>query len=245
MSSIQTIFQKELRALFSSLIAYIVMGVFVVTIGLIVWVFPETNVLDYGYADLGVFFNLSPYVLMFLVPAITMRSIAEESKNGTLELLLTKPVSDFSLIIGKFLANWLLVGITLSLTLIFVYTVHSLGSPVGNIDLAAVSGSYIGLFLLSGVLVAMGIWSSSLNDNQIVAFVIGVFLGFIFYFGFSSISVLLGSSVVASLFSWIALDEQYQSLGKGLIDTRNVIFLLSLAAFFLGLTFIRIGQLRK
>src|SRR5690606_32437785 len=112
----------------------------IVAIGLIVWVFPDTNVLDYGYADLGVFFNLSPYVLLFLVPAITMRSIAEESKNGTLELLLTKPVSDISLVGGKFLANWLLVILTLALTFIFVYSVYSLGNPQGNIDLAAITG---------------------------------------------------------------------------------------------------------
>ncbi len=245
MHSILTIFLKELSLFFSSLIAYIVMGVFVVAIGLIVWVFPDTNVLDYGYADLGVFFNLAPYVLLFLVPAITMRSIAEESKNGTLELLLTKPVSDKSLVAGKFLANWFLVGLTLTLTFIFVYSVYALGNPVGNVDLAAVTGSYTGLFLLAAVLVAMGLWASSLNDNQIVAFVIGVFLGFVFYVGFSSVSMLLGSSIVASFFSWIALDEQYRALGKGLLDTRNVIFMLSLAVFFLGLTYLRIGQLRK
>lgn len=245
MNSILIIFQKELSSFFSSLIAYIVMGVFIVAIGLIVWVFPDTNVLDYGYADLGVFFNLSPYVLLFLVPAITMRSIAEESKNGTLELLLTKPVSDISLVGGKFLANWLLVILTLALTFIFVYSVYSLGNPQGNIDLAAVTGSYIGLFLLSGVLVAMGLWASSLNENQIVAFVIGVFLGFVFYVGFSSVSALLGSSWMAIFFSSIALDEQYQALGKGLLDTRNVVFLISLAVFFLALTYLRVGQLRK
>lgn len=221
------------------------MAVFVVAIGLIVWVFPDTNVLDYGYADLGVFFNLSPYVLLFLVPAITMRSIAEESKNGTLELLLTKPVDDLSLVGGKFLANWLLVALTLSLTFLFVYSIYSLGNPPGNIDLAAVTGSYIGLFLLSGVLVAIGIWSSSLNENQIVAFVIGVFTGFLFYVGFSSIAELWGSSWLAIFFSGIALDQQYQALGKGLLDTRNVVFLLSLTAFFLALTYQRIGQLRK
>lgn len=245
MHSVVTIFEKELASLFSSLIAYIVMGVFMITIGLIVWVFPDTNVLDYGYADLGVFFNLAPYVLLFLIPAITMRSIAEESKNGTLELLLTKPIGDRDLLLGKFLANWFLVTLTLLLTFVFVYSVYQLGNPIGNIDLAAVTGSYIGLWLLSGVLVAMGIWASSLNDNQIVAFVIGVFLGFIAYIGFSSIATLLGSSTLASFLTWLALDEQYQALGKGLLDTRNVVFLLSVMVFFLALTQLRLSQLRK
>ncbi len=151
------------------------MAAFLLAVGLIVWVFPDSNVLDYGYADLGAFFNLTPFVLVFLIPAVTMRSLAEESRTGTLELLLTKPLSDASLVLGKFLANWLLVAIMLLPTLLYYFSVYQLGNPPGNVDSAAVFGSYIGLLLLSGVLTAMGLWASSLNDNQIVAFVIGVF----------------------------------------------------------------------
>ncbi|WP_247233659.1 gliding motility-associated ABC transporter permease subunit GldF [Telluribacter sp. SYSU D00476] len=239
------IFRKEVNSFFNSLIAYIVMAAFLVAVGLIVWVFPDTSVLNYGYADLNTFFTLTPYVLLFLIPAITMRSVAEEIRNGTIELLLTKPLTDGALVGGKFLANWLLVALTLLPTLLYYLSVYWLGNPPGNIDSAAVVGSYIGLLLLSGVLVAMGLWASSLNDNQIVAFVLGVFLGFVWYVGFSALSQLLGSSSLASVFSWIALDEQYQALGRGLVDSRNVVYLLSLTAFFLYLTYWRIGRLRR
>ncbi|WP_031528630.1 gliding motility-associated ABC transporter permease subunit GldF [Dyadobacter crusticola] len=239
------IFRKEIGSFFNSLIAYMVMVVFLTAIGLIVWVFPDSNILDYGYADMGSFFRLAPYVLLFLIPAITMRSIAEEARNGTLELLLTKPITNADLVIGKFLANWSLVLLTLLPTLIYYYSIYQLGSPVGNIDSAAVAGSYIGLLLFSGAVVSMGLWASSLNDNQIVAFILGVFLAFIWYVGFSAISQMLGSGVLSKLFLWVSLDEQYLALGKGLVDSRNVIYLLSLIAFFLVLTLWRVEKLRK
>jgi ABC-2 type transport system permease protein len=239
------IFRKEIGSFFNSLIAYMVMVVFLTAIGLIVWVFPESNILDYGYADMGSFFRLAPYVLIFLIPAITMRSIAEESRTGTLELLLTKPVTNADLVIGKFLANWSLVVLTLLPTLIYYYSIYQLGNPVGNIDSAAVAGSYIGLLLFSGVLVSMGLWASALNDNQIVAFILGVFVAFIWYVGFSAVSEMLGTGLLSKVFSWVALDEQYLSLGKGLVDSRNIIYLLSLTTFFLILTLWRVEKLRK
>ncbi len=221
------------------------MAVFLISIGLIVWVFPGSNVLEYGYADLNSFFSLAPYVLIFLIPAITMRSIAEESRNGTLELLLTKPLLNRDLILGKFFANWLLVLITISPTILYYISIYLLGNPVGNVDSAAVFGSYIGLLLFSGVLVSMGIWASALNDNQIVAFVLGVFLAFIWYVGFGSLASLLGEGVFAQLFSWLALDEQYRALGRGLVDSRNLVYLLTLITFFLTITYWRIETLRK
>ena len=221
------------------------MAVFLISIGLIVWVFPGSNVLEYGYADLNSFFSLAPYVLIFLIPAITMRSIAEESRNGTLELLLTKPLLNRDLILGKFFANWLLVLITIAPTILFYISIYLLGNPVGNVDSAAVFGSYIGLSLFSGVLVSMGIWASALNDNQIVAFVLGVFLAFIWYVGFGSLASLLGEGVFAQLFSWLALDEQYRALGRGLVDSRNLVYLLTLITFFLTITYWRIETLRK
>lgn len=239
------IFQKEIGSFYNSLIAYIVMGVFLTAIGLIVWVFPDSNIPDYGFADMNSFFSLAPYVLIFLIPAITMRSLAEESRNGTLELLLTKPIRNRDLVLGKFFANWVLVLFTILPTLLYYFSVYQLGNPVGNIDSAAVLGSYMGLLLFCGVLVAMGLWSSSLNDNQIVAFIVAVFLGFIWYMGFSAISQLFGSGVFAELFSWMALDLQYSALGKGLIDSRNVIYLVSLLAFFLYLTYWKVETLRK
>ncbi len=239
------IFQKEISSFFNSLIAYIVMAAFLLAVGLIVWVFPDSNVLDYGYADLSVFFSLAPFVLLFLIPAVTMRSLAEEIRTGTLELLLTKPLSDAALVAGKFLANWLLVALMLLPTLLYYLSVYQLGTPPGNIDSAAVFGSYIGLLLLSGALTSMGLWASSLNDNQIVAFVVGVFLGFVWYSGFGAVSQLLGSGGLALFFSNAALDQQYEALGRGLVDLRNVVYLLSLMLFFLTLTYWRVGALRR
>ena len=239
------IFQKEVGSFFNSLVAYIVMAVFLTAVGLIVWVFPDSNILDYGYADLGSFFMLAPYVLIFLIPAITMRSFAEESRNGTLELLLTKPIRNRDLILGKFFANWALVIITILPTILYYFSIYQLGNPVGNIDSAAVAGSYIGLLLFCGVLVSIGIWSSSLNDNQIVAFILGVFLGFIWYVGFGALSQLMESGILAQMFSWAALDNQYAALGKGLIDSRNIVYLLSVTALFLYLTYLRIDLIRK
>ena len=239
------IFQKEIGSFFNSLIAYIVMAAFLTAVGLIVWVFPDSNILDYGYADLGSFFQLAPYVLLFLIPAITMRSIAEEARNGTLELLLTKPLRNSELVLGKFFANWVLVAITLLPTLVYYYSVYKLGNPEGNVDSAAVFGSYIGLLLFCGVLVSMGIWTSSLTDNQIVAFIACVFIAFIWYVGFSALAQLAGVGIGAELLNWMALDQQYLALGKGLVDSRNIIYLLSLIALFLFLAHIRIEKIRK
>ncbi|GAA4402918.1 gliding motility-associated ABC transporter permease subunit GldF [Nibrella viscosa] len=234
------IFRKEINQFFSSPIAYIIMVVFLTAVGLMLWVFPDTSLLAYGYADMGTFFNLTPYVMLFLVPAMTMRAIAEEVRTGTLEWLLTKPVSRWGVVGGKFLANWLLVALTLLPTLLYYITLYQLGNPPGNIDSASVTGSYIGLLLLGGVFVAIGLWASSINENQVVAFVLGVFFCFLLYVGLSSLTGLLGDGSAAYWLSYLALDEQYRSLGRGLIDSRNVIYLLSLTSVFLWLTTYRL-----
>ncbi|WP_080241215.1 gliding motility-associated ABC transporter permease subunit GldF [Spirosoma rigui] len=236
------IFRKEVNQFFSSPIAYIIMGVFLTAVGLLLWVFPDTSLLDNGYADMGAFFNLTPYVMLFMVPAITMRSIADEIRTGTLEWLLTKPVSRWGVVAGKFGASWLLVILTLLPTLVYYVTLYQLGSPVGNIDSAGVFGSYIGLILLAGVFVAIGTWASSLNDNQVVAFVLGVFGCFLFYVGLGALAGLLTPGGLAYYLSYFALDEQYRALGRGLIDSRNVVYLSSLIFLFLLLT---VNQLRQ
>ena len=230
------IFQKEINAFFSSLTAYVVMGVFLTAVGLLLWVFPSSNLLNYGYADLGTFFNLTPYVLLFLIPAITMRSLAEEVKNGTIELLLTKPLSNWQLVLGKFWANWVLVLLTLLPTLLYCFTIYQLGNPVGNLDLGAVLSSYVGLALLSAVFVAVGLWASALTDNQIVAFVIGVFVSFLLYMGIGALAQLDFWGPLAYPLSWISLDQQYADLGRGLVDSRNVVYLTSVTALFLWFT---------
>ena len=221
------IFRKELNSFFSSPIAYIVMVIFLTAVGLLLWVFPGTSVLDYGYAELNTFFSVAPYVLLFLIPAITMRSFAEEFRNGTIELLLTKPLSDWRLVLGKFLANWLMVLVMLAPTLLYYFTIYELGNPRGNIDSAAVFGAYIGLALLSAVFVALGLWASSLNDNQVVSFVIGTFVCFLLYVGLSAVAGLAALDSVSYPLTWMALNDQYRALGRGLIDSRNVVYLLS------------------
>jgi ABC-2 type transport system permease protein len=236
------IFRKEVNQFFSSPIAYIIMAVFLTAVGLLLWVFPDTSLLENGYADMGSFFNLTPYVLLFMVPAITMRSIADEVRAGTLEWLLTKPVSRWGVVVGKFGASWLLVVLTLLPTLLYYTTLYRLGAPVGNIDSAGVLGSYIGLALLSGVFVAIGLWASSLNDNQVVAFVLGVFFCFLFYVGLTALAGLLAPGGLAYYLSYFALDEQYRALGRGLIDSRNVVYLSSLILFFLFLTVNQLSQ---
>jgi ABC-2 type transport system permease protein len=213
-----------------------VMAVFLTAVGLLIWVFPDTNVLNYGYADLGAFFNLTPFVLLFLIPAVTMRSLAEEVRNGTIELLLTKPLSDWQLVLGKFLADWTLVIVTLAPTLIYYYTVYQLGNPVGNVDTGAVFGSYIGLLLLSAVFVAVGLWTSSLSDNQIIAFVLAVFVCFLLFAGIGAVARLDFWGTWAYPLAWVSLDQQYADLGRGLIDSRNVIYLLSVTCLFLWFT---------
>lgn len=234
------IFRKEINQFFSSPIAYIIMAVFLTALGLLLWVFPETSLLAYGYADMGTFFNLTPYIMLFLVPAITMRSIAEEVRSGTLEWLLTKPVSRWGIVGGKFLACWVLIAMLLLPTLLYYITLYQLGNPVGNIDSAAVTGSYVGLFLLSGVFVSIGLWASSTNDNQVVAFVLGVFFCFLLYVGLSALAGLELFSSLAYYISYFALDEQYRALGRGLIDSRNIVFLFSLIGFFLYITVVRL-----
>lgn len=229
------IFRKEINQFFGSAIAYIIMGTFLAVVGLLLWVFPNTNLLDYGYADLGQFFVLTPYVLLLLAPAVTMRLLADERRAGTLEWLLTKPVGRWGVVLGKFGAGWLLVALTLLPTLLYAYSLYRLGSPPGNLDGAVVAGSYVGLLLLAGVFVAVGLWASSLNDNQVVAFVIGAVACLLLYAGLSTLSGLLGTSDAAYWLDYLSLDGQYEDLGRGLLDTRNVIYLLSLTALFLTL----------
>ena len=238
------IFQKEINPFFGSAIAYIIMGTFLAMVGLLLWVFPDTNLLDYGYADLGQFFVLTPYVLLLLAPAITMRLLADERRAGTLEWLLTKPVGRWGVVLGKFGAGWLLVALTLLPTLLYAYSLYQLGSPPGNLDRAVVAGSYVGLLLLAGVFVAVGLWASSLNDNQVVAFVVGAVACLLLYVGLSTLSGLLGSSDAAYWLDYLSLDQQYEDLGRGLLDTRNVLYLLSLTALFLALAERRLHRLQ-
>ncbi len=225
------VFVKEFNSFLNSLIAYIVIGAFLTGIGLLTWVFPETSVLDYGFADLDTLFSMAPYVFIFLIPAITMKSFAEEKKMGTLELLLTKPLSDWSVVLGKFLATWALVFLALVPTVIYYFSVYKLGNPVGNVDSAGVMGSYIGLALLAMIFSAFGLFASSLTSNQIVSFILAAFLCFLIYIGFDSLSSFGGNAALS--IKQLGIIYHYESLSKGLVDSRDVIYFLSVTGFIL------------
>jgi ABC-2 type transport system permease protein len=227
---------KEFNGFLNSLIAYVVIGVFLTGMGLLMWVFPETSVLDYGFADMDTLFSLGPYVFIFLIPAITMRSFAEEKKAGTMELLLTKPLTDWDIILGKFLASFLLVLVALAPTVIYYSSIHALGNPVGNIDTPGVIGSYIGLTLLGGVFCSVGIVASSITTNQIVSFILAAFLCFILFTGFESLATLNMWSANTLTIKQVGILYHYESLSKGLIDSRDILYFMSVSALMLVLT---------
>jgi ABC-2 type transport system permease protein len=232
-----SIFKKEVNTFFSSLIGYIVIGVFLVTLGLFLWVFPDTNLLDPGYASLDYLFAFAPNILMFLIPAITMRTFAEEQQTGTIEFLATRPITDLDIILGKYFASLSLVFFAIVPTFIYFWTIHRLGSPVGNIDSGAVWGSYFGLFFLGAVFVAIGIFASSITTNQIVAFVLGVFLCFFFYLGFSFLSnfpAFVGT--IDYIVEMFGIDYHYKSISRGVLDTRDFIYFSTVIIIFVGLT---------
>ncbi len=231
------IFRKEINAFFASLIGYVVIGVFLIVMGLFLFVFPDTSLLTYGYATLGPFFSLAPNVLLFIIPAISMRAFAEERQSGAIELLVTRPLRDIEIVMGKFLACLLLVVIALLPTLLYYYSIHQLGEPVGNIDAGGTIGSYLGLLFLSMAFVAIGLFSSSLTTNQIVSFLLALTITFWCYFGFdylASLPVFYGNG--DTFISELGMQEHFFSLGRGLIDSRDVVYFLSLTAFFLLLT---------
>jgi ABC-2 type transport system permease protein len=234
------IFRKELNSFLNSLVAYIVIGVFLVFVGLFTWFF-DSNVLDYGYADLNNFFQLAPFIFIFLIPAITMRSFSEEFKSGTIELLFTKPLTDWQIIWGKFLATFLLILLALLPTLLYYYSVYQLGNPKGNIDSAAVIGSYLCLLLLGAVFAAIGLWSSSLTDNQIVAFILGAVLCYSLYDAINQFANLF-SGTIQYFINYLGLSYHYESLGRGLIDSRNVLYLVSIIFLMLFLTKIQLAS---
>jgi len=229
-----SILKKEITSYLSSLVAYVTIGVFLLVLGLFLWVFPESSILDYGYAGLDSLFNTAPYLFMFLIPAITMRSLAEERKEGTFELLLTRPLTHLQIVLGKYFASVIIVLFALVPTLVYYYSVYSLGEPQGNIDTGGVIGSYIGLFLLGASFAAIGLFASSITKNQIIAFTIAVFLCFFFYSGFDSLSSLL--SLQNLNLQDLGITEHYQSVSRGVLDTRDLAYFVVLPGLFIWLT---------
>jgi len=226
--------RKEINTFLSSLIGYIVITVFLLAISLFMWVFPgDFNVLEAGYSNIDTLFIIAPWVFMFLIPAVTMRAFADERKLGTIELLLTKPLTDLQIVLAKYTAGFILVLFSLLPTLIFYLTVHFLGNPIGNIDTGGMWGSYIGLLFLAAGFVSIGIFASSLTDNQIVSFIIAVFFCFFAYIGFESISSFDLFGKFDNIILSLGINEHYISLSRGVIDTRDMLYFLGLIAIFI------------
>jgi len=228
---------KEIKSFLSSLIGYIAIAVFLILTGLFLWVFPgDFNILDGAYAEMASLFMIAPWVFMFLIPAITMRSFAEEKRTGTIELLYTRPISDLQIVLAKLIAGMVLVVMALIPTLIYVYSVYELGSPTGNLDMGGTWGSYIGLLFLAGAFVAIGIFASSLTENQVIAFIIAVFLCFFVFIGFESISSFSLMGPLDSVFIKLGIFDHYNSMSRGVIDSRDVLYFLALITIFVLMT---------
>ena len=243
-----SLLKKELKIFLGSLIGYLAVLVFLLLSGLFLWVFPGTyNVPDSGYATLEGLFSLAPWLYLFLIPAITMRFFAEEKRTGTLEVLLTHPISDFKLVLAKFFAGLVLVVFSLIPTLIYFYSVYQLGNPVGSIDTGATWGSFFGLFFLASIYLAVGIFASSLTDNQIVSFILAVILSFVFYLGFDFVASSGIPYLLEQIISWISINNHYMSISRGVIDLRDIIYFGGMTLIFLQFSTytIRKSKLKK
>ncbi|MCE2773691.1 MAG: gliding motility-associated ABC transporter permease subunit GldF [Bacteroidetes bacterium] len=232
-----SLFTKEIRSFLSSLIGYIVIIVFLLAISLFMWIIKgDSNVLDMGYANIDTLFAIAPWVFLFLIPAITMRSFADEKKSGTIELLLTRPLTDLQIILAKYLAGLVLVLFSLIPTLVYFYSVYKLGAPEGNIDTGGTWGSYIGLLFLGSSFVSIGLFASALTDNQIVSFILALAMSFFCYIGFEQISSLEFIGTADTLIANLGINAHYNSLSRGVIDSRDVIYFLSFNTLFVMCT---------
>ncbi len=232
-----TLFIKEISGFFSSLIGYVVIIVFLLANSLFMWVFPgEFNVLDSGYANIDTLFIIAPWIFLFLVPAITMRLFADEKKTGTIELLLTRPLTDLQIIFAKYSAGLVLVLFSLLPSLIYFISVYKLGNPPGNIDTGGTWGSYIGLFFLASVYVSIGVFASSITENQIIAFIVAMAVSFLFFIGFESISTLGAFEKFDTLIISLGINDHYRAMSRGVIDTRDIIYFISIIVVFIFFT---------
>ena len=240
----KAILLREIKSFFGSPIGYLVIAIFLLLNGLFLWVFEgDYNILNSGFADMSPFFTIAPWILIFLIPAVTMRSFSDEKKQGTLELLLTKPLSLWQIVNGKFLGTMLLIVIAIIPTLIYVYVISTLGMPEGNIDLGSTMGSYFGLLFLIASYSAIGIFTSTLSENQIVAFILSVFLCFFFYFAFDGLATYLPNA--ENLISSFGMGNHFKSMSRGVIDTRDVLYFVSITIAFLSLTVFKLKSLKN
>jgi gliding motility-associated ABC transporter permease protein gldF len=236
------LFKKEIRYFFTSSVGYIVIGIFMLCNNLFLWVLQgKYNIFETGFADLQPFFLLSAWIFVFLIPAITMRTISEEKRSGMLQLLFTRPISQWQIAFAKFLAVLSFCFVILLFSLLYVYMVWQLGNPVGNLDIASTIGSYIALFLLASAFISVGVWASSISQNQIIAFVIATFLNFLLFFGLDEIiSIFVNNTMISFGFK-----AHFEDISRGVIDTRNVIYFLCVTIFFLCITVISLKTEKK
>jgi ABC-2 type transport system permease protein len=233
--------RKEISSFLTSLIGYIVISIFLLAIGLFLWVFPGNfNILDAGFSSLESMFVIAPWVFMFLIPAITMRSFAEEQRNGTIELLLTRPLTEWQIIISKYAAGFVVVIFALLPTIFYYFSIQSLGNPPNNIDSGGTWGSFIGLLFLGGAFVSIGLFASSLTENQVVAFIVGFFLCFFFFFGFDAVGALEFFRPIDSFIYDLGINAHYASMSRGVIDSRDVTYFISFNLFFMAITRLRL-----
>lgn len=232
-----SLLKKEINVFFSSLIGYVIITVFLTASGLLMWVLPgELNIFDSGQASVRALFYIAPWLFLFLVPAVTMRLFSDEKRSGTIELLLTRPVTDFQIVFAKYSAGLLLVLFSLIPSLVYFLSAFLLGNPVGNIDIGGTWGSYIGLFFLAAIYVAIGVFASSITEHQIFSFVIALILSFVLYLGFDMIASLGFLKGIESTVLYIGINSHYKSMSRGVIDTRDMMYFISVIAFFLAIT---------
>jgi ABC-2 type transport system permease protein len=233
----RSVFIKEINSFFSSIVGYVAILVFLIACGLFLWIIPDTSILAYGYANLDRFFDMAPLLLMLLIPAVTMRSFADEFRTGTIEWLSTKPLSDTDIILGKYFAAFCLVLFALLPTVLYVFTIDNLSAVKDNVDMGAVIGSYCGLIFLAATFTAVGVFCSSFTSNQIVGFLFALFACYLLYSGFEALSKIpTFTGGIEYYLSMVGMSFHYSSISRGIIDTRDVVYFVSVILLFIALT---------
>ena len=231
-----TVMMKEIHEFLYSIIAYLIIGIFLICVSIVLWVLPDTSLLEYGYATMEPLFRIGPYLFMFLIPAITMKSFAEEKRSGTIELLYTLPLTSRAIVMGKFLAASSLVFFSLLPTLVYYYSIYQLGNPQGNLDTSGIVGAYFGLFFLGSVFASIGIFSSSISENQIVSFVVAAILCFISYEGFTTLARIDLWVSWAYYIEYFGIIFHYNAMSKGVIDLSNFTYFVGFIVIMLFAT---------
>lgn len=241
-----SLYIKEIKSFFNSLTGYLVIIAFLLINSLFMWVFDTSmNLLEGGYASLETLFILAPWVFLMLIPAVTMRSFSEEKRAGTLDLLLIRPLSEMQIIAAKYMAAVTLIILALLPTLVYYFSVVALGNPVGNIDTGGTWGSYIGLLLLACSYAAIGIFCSSLTDNQVVSFLLAAFLCIFICYGFEQLGSLIAGGSAGKLILSMGIIEHYKSMSRGVIDSRDVVYFIALTLIFILMTKTRLESHKK